>query len=885
MRKDIDRCHRATYTLCQDWNETRSGFPFHHDKLSVYRISSSVSGPDIDVRRRSLNLLTVKKRLFILLTLAYLVWPVGCVFSETAATAPVILTDQHGRYPLGLHLDYLEDPTRALSFGQVQSPEYAAQFVASRHDVVNFGFTRSAYWVRGHILKQSAAPVPWLLEIANPFTDLIDVYLPARDGQFEHTQAGDSFPFHQRAVNHRHFLLWLSLPEQQDCTFYLRFQNKGRITIDTTIWDLKTFSQAQYHRQIASGLFYGAVLIMAAYNLLSFVLLKERMYLNYVFLALTLGLVLFNTEGYAYQYLWPNMVWWNDVSLVTFAGLSGIIAMVFSHQFLHITEYSRLLHRIMQSFVLVWSLLTLTFFLTRHPLLPQFIIGLQLPGPLLLIVAGVVVWRKGYRPARYYLLSWGVLFIGAFLEVLGMYGVIPIELVDGKGLRLGLALSLALLSLAMADRIHLLKQEKTDAQQKALLASQKNERLIREQNILLEEKVAERTGELRQSNAQLQREISERKQAEETLRKLEMAIETTEVGITITDPEGRIVYINPADARNHGYTVEEALGQSAKIFAPPDEKRHRSTPSSSTDPQPSIWKRERFNSRKDGSVFPVELISTKIYAEDGAYLGRVTVCSDITEYTEAQDALLAAHHELQEKNAALQEMNASKDKFFSIISHDLRSPFTTLMGFAQMLEHNLDTYPPDEIRHRVNRIYTSAERLYTLLENLLTWSRLQRGLMAYEPEALPIQEVAADTLELFLSKAEEKQIRLTNTIWHDTHVYADHNMISTVIRNLVSNALKFTPEQGIVAVSAQHADNHVEIAVADTGTGIPHEDLSKLFRIDMQYTTFGTAGESGTGLGLVLCQELIEHNGGRIWVESQIERGTTFRFTLPRPAA
>lgn len=800
------------------------------------------------------------------------------------AAGPLPLTDQSGRYPLGPRVEYLEDPSRALTFADVQAPEYAAQFTRSHDAMLNFGFTRSVYWVRARVQKQSQAPGSWVLEIGNPFTDRVDVYLPGPDGTVTHVQAGDSLPFRRRAIRHRHFLFWLTLPPQQECTIYARFQNKGRVTIDMTVWTLPALAQRDYHQQLASGLFYGAVLIMAAYNLFSFLLLKERIYLNYVVLAATMALLLLNNEGYAYQYLWPGLVWWNDVSLVTFTGLSGIVAMMFSYRFLRIAEYSRLFQRIMQGFIAVWAVLTLIFFATRNPLLPQVIVGLQIPGPISLIAAGVVVWRRGYRPARYYLLSWGVFFAGGFLEVLGMYGIIPIALVDGKGLRIGLALALALLSLALADRINLLKQAAADAQHKMLLASQQNERLIREQNLLLEENVAERTRELQASNERLHREIGERKQAEDTLRKLEKAIETTDVGITITDPEGRIVYINPADARNHGYTVEEALGQSSRIFAPPDELHHQDAAGGDAD-QPSIWKRERFNSRKDGSVFPVELISTRIYAEDGAYLGRVTVCSDMTEYKEAQDALWTAHQELRQTNAQLQELNASKDKFFSIISHDLRSPFTTLLGFAQMLQHNLDTYAPEEIRHRVNRIYASAERLYALLENLLTWSRLQRGVMRYEPEALPLHEVAEDTLDLFVSKADEKQIRLTNAIQDGVAAHADHNMVSTVLRNLVSNALKFTPEHGAIAISASQAGETVEVAVADNGTGIAEDDLPKLFRIDTQHTTFGTAGESGTGLGLVLCQELVEHNGGRIWVESEIERGTTFRFTLPRPTA
>jgi signal transduction histidine kinase len=157
--------------------------------------------------------------------------------------------------------------------------------------------------------------------------------------------------------------------------------------------------------------------------------------------------------------------------------------------------------------------------------------------------------------------------------------------------------------------------------------------------------------------------------------------------------------------------------------------------------------------------------------------------------------------------------------------------------------------------------------------------------MEYEPEILPLQEIVEDTVEVLLSKAEEKGIRVLNTVQPDFHAYADYHMVSAVLRNLVSNALKFTPERGTVTVSGDKALSHVELSIADTGIGIPAEDLPKLFRIDVQHSTYGTAGESGTGLGLVLCQELVERNGGRIWVESHVEQGTTFRLTLPVPTS
>lgn len=239
--------------------------------------------------------------------------------------------------------------------------------------------------------------------------------------------------------------------------------------------------------------------------------------------------------------------------------------------------------------------------------------------------------------------------------------------------------------------------------------------------------------------------------------------------------------------------------------------------------------------------------------------------------------------EIEAQRQELVELNASKDKFFSIISHDLRSPFNALLGFAQLLSENLESYSLPNIQTKVDRIRLSAENLYALLENLLTWSRIQRGAMEHDPEQLDMAELVEDTLDLFVSKAEEKDIRLNHAIPQGMVAHADYNMVNTVIRNLVSNAMKFTDSGGKIELSA-HPQNEsfIEVAIADTGTGIKQDDLSKLFRIDVQYTHVGTAGEKGTGLGLSLCKDLVEKNGGTIWVESQVDKGTTFRFTLPQ---
>lgn len=239
-----------------------------------------------------------------------------------------------------------------------------------------------------------------------------------------------------------------------------------------------------------------------------------------------------------------------------------------------------------------------------------------------------------------------------------------------------------------------------------------------------------------------------------------------------------------------------------------------------------------------------------------------------------------AEKALQKANQELKLANESKDKFFSIISHDLRAPFNALLGYTRLLVEQFENYSQSKVYHFLERIHTSAERLYALIENLLTWSRLQRGVMEYEPELLDLYDVINDTIEIFLTRAEQKQIHLQSTVTENTIASADEHMLETILRNLISNALKFTESGGTVTISTQKRDDTIEIGVTDTGCGIPPSDQRKLFRIDQQYSQTGTAGESGTGLGLILCQELIERHGGKIWVESTPGKGTTFRFTL-----
>ncbi len=230
----------------------------------------------------------------------------------------------------------------------------------------------------------------------------------------------------------------------------------------------------------------------------------------------------------------------------------------------------------------------------------------------------------------------------------------------------------------------------------------------------------------------------------------------------------------------------------------------------------------------------------------------------------------------------LKEANDTKDRFFSVIAHDLRSPFTSILGFSRLLNEEYDDFSDDERRMMIRQILNSTETTFQLLDNLLTWAKTQLGRISYSPEVFEIAPLLLESINLSLPQARIKGISLKLLNIEKASVYADVNMIRTVIRNLLSNSIKFSYEGSTVTVDAVIQQNKVQICIADKGTGIEPNTLAALFSINEQIrSTKGTANEKGTGLGLILCKEFIEKNGGTISVESKQGEGSKFCFTIP----
>lgn len=281
---------------------------------------------------------------------------------------------------------------------------------------------------------------------------------------------------------------------------------------------------------------------------------------------------------------------------------------------------------------------------------------------------------------------------------------------------------------------------------------------------------------------------------------------------------------------------------------------------------------------------PIIFITAKSETEDiikGFELGAVDYITKPFIGSELL-ARVKTHLSLKQTKESLEEEIATKNKFFSIISHDLRGSFGIILSFVNLIQENRDFLSSEELNELLDDIGKTSKNTLNLLENLLEWARSQTGKINYKPETLFVNDLASETINTLKDLASKKEIKLSSSIGLNNSVFADKNMILLVMRNLVSNAIKFTHKKGQISIDAAEHDGFVKITVTDNGVGIPKEKMNNLFKIDLKVSTLGTEKEMGNGLGLVLCKEFIENNGGKLGIESVVEKGTTVWFTLTK---
>lgn len=378
-------------------------------------------------------------------------------------------------------------------------------------------------------------------------------------------------------------------------------------------------------------------------------------------------------------------------------------------------------------------------------------------------------------------------------------------------------------------------------------------------------------------------DISERKKAEAEILRVKQQydnlVSKIPVGVYIlkTKPDGAFAleYASPRMGEMLGLSVESLFAHNETIFKAihPDDLESfvLRNQEGIQYKQPFIWKGRVVVS---GDVRWLQISSSPQQLENGDVLWHGLIV-DITDR-------IRDEAEIKLKNEELINLNATKDKFFSIIAHDLKNPFNSILGFSNLLAEKIQENDFTRISEFVGYIQDSSKLAMDLLGNLLEWTRSKTGRMVFSPELVEMASLIKGVAAILDASARQKKITISFQLPQDAPVKVDKSMISTILINLISNAVKFTREGGEIVISAGELNDELVVSVADNGIGIRKESIEKLFRIEESYSTAGTNKELGTGLGLILCKEFVDKHGGRIWVESKIGKGSKFSFTIPK---
>lgn len=381
--------------------------------------------------------------------------------------------------------------------------------------------------------------------------------------------------------------------------------------------------------------------------------------------------------------------------------------------------------------------------------------------------------------------------------------------------------------------------------------------------------------------------ITIQRNAETAIEKAEIAIETEQTWMNILmdnipdriyfkDLDSRFIRVNKALVTQHflqdtkmavGLTDFDLFTNEHALQALNDELAIIQTGNSIVN----LEEKETF---ANGRITWVLTSKMPLFDKEGKIKGTFGISHDITNRKLAEE-------KINQYVGELKELNATKDKFFSIIAHDLKNPFNNILGFSELLKEEVDDNDIEAIKQYANLIYSSAHQTFRLLENLLDWANTQQGHMLFRPENLPLNEIASEITETLQQFAIKKNIDIKNTINEEIIVFADRNMLKSILRNLVTNAIKFTPKNGKIEISSSIHEQQVEITVYDNGIGMDEKTCEQLFSLDVNHTTKGTENENGTGLGLILIKEFILKHGGKLSVASEIGKGSAFKFILP----
>jgi two-component system, NtrC family, sensor kinase len=436
------------------------------------------------------------------------------IFTQKAfSNDTIVFNNESTIQSIGNRIYLLKDESSKLSFEDVLKSD---KFVKSNENVPNLGISKNTFWIRFSV-KNEFANRRILLQLQYPIIDKVEFYAPTISGRFDTIKAGELFPFDHREINNQNYLFYLDVPQSETYTYYMRVESGEQIQLPLLMGAQQPIYEDLIQKDLVFGLYIGIILVMAIYNLFVYFTVRDKSYLYYVSYIIFVGLTQAVLQGYGFKYLWPNSTWLVLQSTFLVPVLNGWAAIAFVKHFLNTKETYPLGNKILNWIFVFYAICFVLSIMNKFYYAQNLVQLTASIGSLLTIYIAYKIGKQGYRPANYFLVAWTIFLLSVVVFVFRNFNILPYNNLTFYALQIGSALEVTLLSFALADKINIYRKEKEESQLEALRILQENEKIIREQNVMLEVKVEERTHELNVSNQELNTALTDLKNAQTQL--------------------------------------------------------------------------------------------------------------------------------------------------------------------------------------------------------------------------------------------------------------------------------------------------------------------------------------------------------------------------------
>jgi len=393
-------------------------------------------------------------------------------------TGCITLNAENSRIPLGPHLSILEDKTGVMTIREASSPDNAADYIPCASEFPSYGFNSASYWARFDLCSGMPHDDRWFLELEYPHMDVFEVYYKDPAGAYVRKLTGDIYKFARREIHYRNFVFAIPVPEGKRMTVYLHVAGSCSKQLTLTLWTPEAFAEKAIHEKLLLGLYYGIILVMMFYNLILFFFIKDRSYLLYVIYIASYGLVQMAYNGMAFEYLWPDYPQWHNISLPFLIGLAIFFMAIFTQSFLHLWEKARAMFWLLAGVMVIGAGTMVYSVFGDYLTAIESAMKLMVIAAIVIIISALVSMARGYRPARFFIIAWLFFLCGLVLIALNKLSIIPVMFITEYANQIGSALEVTLLSVALADRINIINQEKKEAQLATIEAQEKYKLLV-----------------------------------------------------------------------------------------------------------------------------------------------------------------------------------------------------------------------------------------------------------------------------------------------------------------------------------------------------------------------------------------------------------------------